>query len=700
MGWLNGWAYRKSHVINSAEGAGTNYQVMIKVHYGAGTDSGEDVYLNENCRTDFGDIRFTSSDEKTELNYWMEEKVDSNYAIFWVEVIDDLSNSNATIYIYYGKSDATTTSNGDSTFVFFDDFDEVEIDWENKWTSTDQSCYSIDNGTLKCAKPDSTTKFIRTINHWDDHKALHAKIRGSVENNVYFSIAYGDGTNTETWYSAGFGFLPLDLGSDDEGRFLYKRNDASNPSEYFTFSTPHQWHIIELKVDAETIRGRCYQNDVLKGQINKTNAQTGYKRYIKFLQKRTSSYLYVDYVFLRKYVDPEPSHGSWGSEEPVPWLKGWLFRKSHVIKAASGAGTLYPVKIKTHFGSGTDSGENVYLNGHCRQDFGDVRFTDFSGTLQLDYWMEEVQSGDYAIFWVEIQGDLNYDQTIFIYYGKNDATTTSNGKNTFLFFDDFNSWDEAIWGTQPSYVTIENGTFMHLKGANHAAHKIVSTSTFGTGVAFEALVEFINIDNYSTAFWSGLTDGFSTWDVLTIYAEKNEDASHYLAYSSKDHTNRILQLTTSLDTSQPSSGFRIHKVRRISNNLVKYNIDDDEATSETSTSYIPTGDLKVGFRTYDIAEIKVDWVFVRKLVDPEPSNGSWGEEEKGCLSETLEVPFSISDKFSVVEIHKVLDSSMSLKEEMKKTWMVPILFGQYIAKSLLKRIFIRISPDKNKDCKK
>ena len=36
--WLGGWSYRKSHVINPAFGAGTNYQIMIKTHYVSGTD--------------------------------------------------------------------------------------------------------------------------------------------------------------------------------------------------------------------------------------------------------------------------------------------------------------------------------------------------------------------------------------------------------------------------------------------------------------------------------------------------------------------------------------------------------------------------------------------------------------------------------------------------------------------------------------
>jgi len=37
----------------------------------------------------------------------MESYTASGNAVFWVEVADDLSSSNATIYVYYGKSSAT-----------------------------------------------------------------------------------------------------------------------------------------------------------------------------------------------------------------------------------------------------------------------------------------------------------------------------------------------------------------------------------------------------------------------------------------------------------------------------------------------------------------------------------------------------------------------------------------------------------------
>ena len=135
MTWLTSWNYRKSHVINYAAGAGTLYQKQVTVHYGSGTDGDDDVYLNSHSRTDFGDVRFTDDDGSTLLDYWMEEKVDSDYSIFWVKVADDLSTVAVTVYVYYGKADATTISNGTDTFLQFDHFDGSEVP-PTGWTLT------------------------------------------------------------------------------------------------------------------------------------------------------------------------------------------------------------------------------------------------------------------------------------------------------------------------------------------------------------------------------------------------------------------------------------------------------------------------------------------------------------------------------------------------------------------------------------
>jgi hypothetical protein len=150
---LTGWSYRKSHLITASAGAGTLYQVGIKVYKTTGTDGTEavngttfgKVYVGSNCRADFGDIRFTTNDGTTLLDYWMETYTSGTSALFWVEVAGDLSTVDKTIYVYYGNSSATDASNGDNTFRLFDHFADASIDtakWDVGGTGT-----AVETGT-------------------------------------------------------------------------------------------------------------------------------------------------------------------------------------------------------------------------------------------------------------------------------------------------------------------------------------------------------------------------------------------------------------------------------------------------------------------------------------------------------------------------------------------------------------------------
>ncbi|MCK4266003.1 MAG: DUF2341 domain-containing protein [Thermoplasmata archaeon] len=139
--WLP-WRYRKRHTVKgSVDGILTDYVVGFVVYYGAGVDGAVaakgttlgKVYCDSKCKTDFGDIRFTSIDGVTELDYWMEAKSDGSYAYFWVKLpIIPLSPGTVDIYIYFGNSSVATTSDGDATFIVFDDFDGDSLDTD-KW---------------------------------------------------------------------------------------------------------------------------------------------------------------------------------------------------------------------------------------------------------------------------------------------------------------------------------------------------------------------------------------------------------------------------------------------------------------------------------------------------------------------------------------------------------------------------------------
>ncbi|MFW9788128.1 MAG: DUF2341 domain-containing protein [Candidatus Thorarchaeota archaeon] len=132
--------------------------------------------------------------------------------------------------------------------------------------------------------------------------------------------------------------------------------------------------------------------------------------------------------------------------QTINWLEGWEYRKSHSITGSVGAGIGYQMRVIVHRFAGLDSGEDVYVGTNCQSDFGDIRFTDGDGTTLLDYWLEEATVVR-ATFWVEVNDNLDTDQTIYIYYSAFSAKTSlSSGYNTFPLFDDFNRADTDLVG--------------------------------------------------------------------------------------------------------------------------------------------------------------------------------------------------------------------------------------------------------------
>jgi len=331
VGWLTGWGYRKSHIINAASGAGTNYQVRIVAHYGSGNDNNSDVYLNSHCRTDFGDVRFTSSDGITPLYYWMESKVDSNSAAFWVKVADDLSTVAATIYVYYGKADATTTSNFDNTFIFGDPFDSATLN-TNRWTSVDGNpTYTINtaNHYLEVTDMDAS--------QWDTGKGFHSKtitlpdtwiIEDAYDNTNGIYIYEATSVVTEenrgiyslhhtSWSSTDYGIALVFLGDAwiaTQGYQLDIGVGGNTDYERYTKTGVASYTAYWI---AKKTGGTIVISDSGTQRVSEANSEVPSIFHLGI--GRYSTYAFGTQRFgafkIRKYVSPEPSHGSWGSEE-------------------------------------------------------------------------------------------------------------------------------------------------------------------------------------------------------------------------------------------------------------------------------------------------------------------------------------------------------------------------------------------------
>lgn len=330
-GWFSGFGYRKSHSITgSTVGAQTNYQVKIVVHYGSGTDSGGDVYCSSLCRTDFGDIRFTGSDGRSQLDYWMETETDGNSATFWVEIPSIPANpSTTTIYVYYGRSGATTTSNGVATFAFFDD---ATTDKSSSYT-----CVDIFNSGMTATLTYNSGSQRYEISHTtgpgdEEFIKINGLSLAQLEIWGEFNLlVQGGGINDQ------FGFLIRDQAAGryycrccdyftPKDRLIITGNSGANPSQkestlsYVNFSgnviLTNTWYQVKMNAYSSNLWAWSDLENTYTSVTNSTFPGAGNCGIIMGFD--TASKVAFKQIVVRNYCSPEPTHGGWGAPESSP----------------------------------------------------------------------------------------------------------------------------------------------------------------------------------------------------------------------------------------------------------------------------------------------------------------------------------------------------------------------------------------------
>jgi hypothetical protein len=308
MWFNNNWNYRKSHIINGiGTNAGTNYQIRIVVANGTGTDNGETMYINNKARSDFGDIRFTTVNGIL-LDYWMESLNVGKNATFWIEIAGNLTGQAQTIYLYYGNPIATTTSNGNNTFIFFDDFSGNL----SKWTKhINGANIYIESGYLVCGGGVTSSPYGHTV--LGSNASYSGFLNGIIEADIYPSTQALPEIGFRGTFSLNTGYKGRwDCRSGSESPWMKPpyNNWQAFGSSVTRFGIPNQWQKVKLVIYGSTFR--IYNNGVLKSTV--TDSQYTSSGELS-LQNHYGSYSRFDNVRVRKYVEPEPLHGIWGNEQ-------------------------------------------------------------------------------------------------------------------------------------------------------------------------------------------------------------------------------------------------------------------------------------------------------------------------------------------------------------------------------------------------
>jgi len=400
-----------------------------------GSQSGSSVGCENHCNDDFSDIRFTDNDGVTLLDYWMETKVDSQYAVFWVEVADDLSTVDQTIYLYYGNSEATTTSNDANTFLTGCDF--------NDGSTTGLTINTAGSGTAVVETGVLHAKSTVVADGWVVGIDLDGIDNFFWETVIEDTTDSTDGGATSCYYglfdnaSVPTPMLVADWNAQNRFRIVRYNHEASEDRE-------SEFCVNYVKTDDSSLYwdgdswetynsatscfggsgvfkvriwddGTNYKADILDSDgvtifasvptIAKATVKAFSAGRVALFAEGLTDYHYLgmeyDNLMLRMYVDPEPVHGAWGSEETYT-TPPYYFTFHGIYDEDTGElfnASIRAVNVTAYWSDGTNT-EVFEVNGtyYFGSDTKPLYFS-FDTSSTREYWVGSVETtGDIYIF--------------------------------------------------------------------------------------------------------------------------------------------------------------------------------------------------------------------------------------------------------------------------------------------------------------
>jgi hypothetical protein len=325
--WLTGWKYRKKITIQGSSGAGTNYQVLLKVGESSGA-TGADFHLHglsdnfPSGKNQSGDLRLTSSDGSTLLDFWVENVLGTSpnrIAYVWVEVLEDLG-TNKDIYVYFGGGESSpNVSNGNNTFLFFDDFEGTSID-TTKWDTSEVTILSYSNSLVNYRSNTNNHRYLMYKLDTYSNVAIRARQKDTSTHPVIGLVARKStyyGNTIDNLYYARFYSINESVARPE----INKRVSGTNyvlQSDTTGYTVPNDWHIEEFCLNGSNLRHKLIKEDgyqpVGPGEWGATDTSFT-SGYIGLFSEWNNKNIYTDWILVRKFVSSEPAFLSAGPLE-------------------------------------------------------------------------------------------------------------------------------------------------------------------------------------------------------------------------------------------------------------------------------------------------------------------------------------------------------------------------------------------------
>jgi len=317
MAWLSGWRYRRKITISGSSGAGTNYQVLLKVGESSGA-TGCYFHLDGKSanfpsgKNQGGDLRFTADDGITLLSFWVEDVAGTSpnrIAYIWVKVLASLDSAES-IYCYFGNPNASNGSDGANTFLFFDDFEGTVID-PNKWTIL-AGGWGVSDGVLSVTTldPNEGAQIVSVSSFSDCALRAKGKITSS---STYLDTMVRNQGNVSNLYL----HQVREITEAPEGLWKRVAGTWTQLASVTLGIGLDTWHIFEFRAFGSSLAG--YVDDSLHASATDTTfsqCRIGFRQ--GTVGPGTGPAISFDWSLVRKYVSPEPAFSSASGIQVLP----------------------------------------------------------------------------------------------------------------------------------------------------------------------------------------------------------------------------------------------------------------------------------------------------------------------------------------------------------------------------------------------
>ena len=237
------------------------------------------------------------------------------HAIIWVKLPSDGSD---TIYMFVGNSSASQYSDGEATFIFFDDFEGTSLD-TSKWDKVGDGSVTITDSTVEVDISSYSTS-IYSKSQFGTWTAIRCKWRATSTTLDYPGFGYGNKGSPDpdivddSYKGHGITIAKIHYynnylqgrQTDDGSNRAETGNLGVDQSEFHTYEIRRKSSSSEFVVDdgsPVSLTSHYPTEDLYIGIGGHTRGESGKS--------------IGDWILVRKFADPEPTWSSFGNWEPL-----------------------------------------------------------------------------------------------------------------------------------------------------------------------------------------------------------------------------------------------------------------------------------------------------------------------------------------------------------------------------------------------